>query len=340
MKKVLFITLLLFSIQNVFADELDITNDIEVRYKWYKEEIIETYHKKGETLKGYIEDPKRVTYTEDLEWSPEFCKDTIARQQRIVRYYRVLESVRFIVLDNFKYNNNVTILYKGDRYPYEIMYQDEDKIKFKLKNKAEPNNLIFIIDSDTPYNITLTSDHTQLLYKQVKNEKVLTPDSSWMLLNESYQEITRSNSEETGGFVTLMKISVQCGRPEVKTYRYKINKTYYDDEYHSFVEGYLPDYSDYKIYYKGNEIIKEQIKYIKGDNVIKYVKGEDKISYIEKECEPKEIIPQKEIEYKYIDNLKIIEKTPTKIKYILFGLISLVMFFIFICLKMSSKNND
>ena len=336
MKKILFTIILLLSISPTYAEEIDITNDIEIKTKWYKEEIEDTYYKKGEPLEGYIEDQSRISYSKELEWSEEYCTGAISDQKRVLRVYKLLEGIRYIVLDRFNYNNNVIILYKGMPYRYEIQFQNEEKVTFKLVHTAEPNNLIIIVDTNEPFNITLTSDHTQLLYKQVRNEKVLIPNNTWMLLNDSYEEVVRIDSEEKGGFVTLLTETRQCAKQEEKTYRYKINRTYYDNEYHSFIEGYLPDYTDYKVYYKGKELIKENIKYIKGDNIIKYIKGEDKITYVET-CSNEESEPIKEIEYKYIDNSKVIEKTPKKIKYILFGLISIILFFIYICLKMSSE---
>ncbi len=161
---------------------------------------------------------------------------------------------------------------------------------------------------------------------------MLIPDDSWLLLNDSRNEVVTIDSIETGNFVTLLSEEIQCSKQIIKTYRYKTIKEYYDNEYHSNIEGYLPDYSDYKVYYNGEEIKKQ----------IKYLKGEDKIIYSDISSNQKETKnePIKEIEYRYIDKYQTIEKVPSKIKYLIFLLILIILFFIGICLKMSSENNS
>ena len=324
MKKILFTILLLFSLSKVYAD-IDITKETELKTKWYKEETEETYYKKGEELPGYLENPNIIIQTGSLEWSEDYCDETINRQERIVRKYNVLEGIHYLLIDNFVYQNNVTVLYKGIIYEYEIIDLEEEKIIIKFPELLEPHNIILFIDADRPYNVTLTTDHTQLLYKSNNRKKVLIPDNTWLLLNEVYQEVTRIDSEEKGAYVTLLSEKKECAKYEEQTYRYKVNKVYYDDNYHSYIDGYIRDYSDYKLIYKG-DITKETIKYLKGEEII---------NYVEKECPPQE--PIKEIEYKYIDNTKVIEKVPLSAKLIILGLILLIILMLYLFI---SKNVD
>ena len=89
MKKIIIILVFLLSMVSIVievkADEelspeteteqlLDITNDIEIRYKWYKEERVEgTYYLKGKTLKGYLEDKTITKYGKPIYDNSQIC---------------------------------------------------------------------------------------------------------------------------------------------------------------------------------------------------------------------------------------------------------------------------
>ena len=132
MKKILFTILLLINIPAIYALEKDITNDAKIRYKWYQEEKEETYYDKGVPLEGFDEDENKIIYDGDITWNKDFCNNSDNPIIRIVREYKILQSIRYIVINNINYNNNVIILYKGKKYPYTINYQDNSRIIIKF----------------------------------------------------------------------------------------------------------------------------------------------------------------------------------------------------------------
>ena len=93
MKKISFIIIILFlTISKVSANELnDITENVEIKAKWYKEVKEETYYKKGVYLPGYTEDPSQIRYSNDFKWGESYCSNEIKNQEkRVVRNYSAL----------------------------------------------------------------------------------------------------------------------------------------------------------------------------------------------------------------------------------------------------------
>ncbi len=148
MKKILFFFIVLASSQRVCALGKDITNDIEIKYKWYKNNIEEIYYPIGEFLDGYEEDSNRIVYSNEIEWDKNNCNNTSMDITRVLRRYSILEDIRFILFDEFDYDNNITLLCKGKPCTYNISYNEDRKIIFNLVETVSANNLIIFVDSD------------------------------------------------------------------------------------------------------------------------------------------------------------------------------------------------
>lgn len=348
MKKIIFVLFLVLNISKVYANEtINITDDVEVKYKWYKEEIIdELYHKKGEDLEGYLEDTKKIKsglyYT---VWDGKYCtysEDDYYIERDIMYEYNNVENSMYIKLEKIDYQEikKIQIFYKNKELEYNIIQNNNEQIIIKLNKYYETNYLWFYIDTEKEYDITLAYGkdfNRKTISKHIKNEKLLVPDKSW--INEETKYVTTRNGIyiENDDFLKLFTSINLCRVKEKLTYRYKINKVYYDDNYHSYIEGYLPDYNDYIIEYNSElptdiveitkTIVDKQKEYI-------YIENEkNKLTTTVQEDNKENILNQNEcnkpntvIETKYIENdiIKKIYKIPKKI-YLLITILLLII---------------
>lgn len=352
MKKILiFIALiiigLLLIIPKVNAEEIiDVTENIEVKTKWYKEEIEEKYHKKGESLEGYIEDASKTIKGNIIEWRKGIC--TKDEEKRIVRSYKLYNYTQFIRLSNLNNYKEIQILYQNNKINYEIIKKEENIMIIKLPEAYETHNLLVFIDTEETYNIELSNIDIfsdSKIYKNNIKEKILYVDDTWQTTENSYTTVVTLNEEIYSSKVILLNEYEECATYEELTYRYKINKIYYDDNFHTFIEGYKRDTSKIKYYYNGPPLIKEieipkEVEIIKKVEVPKeiiitkekIVKEEPKIitEYIEKECEEKIIIENKEV-------IKSNKKNTKNIIHII--IIISIMIGLLIIKKLSTKRN-
>ena len=309
MKKILLLFIMLIFIFPVYAEELpDITNDIEIRTKWYRKEEVGQYHPKGDDLLGYIENPDKIKYSETSGYSTSNCllptENYLVYKTKIYKY-KYVSYTKYITLTNFEYNDNVAIFYEGKQQKYDIISNDNNKIVLKLPQAFSTEYLLFFIDYEKPYNITLSFDEelqTIALSKDVNGKKVLIPDHTWLSENTYYRTSTSTTNIINNDLIIHMGSSDNCRYQRIYTYRYKINKVYYDDNYHHFVEGYLPDMSDIKVYYKGKELIKT-VEVPVYEKVIEYVTKYQTIEV------PKEIIKTVKVP---VETIKTIEVCSTK----------------------------
>lgn len=305
MKKILLLFIMIIFIFPVYAEELpDITNDIEIRTKWYREEEIGQYHPKGDDLLGYTENPDKIEYSITSGYSSNYCllptENYLVYKTKIYKYKYVYYT-KYITLTDFEYNNNVAIFYKGNKQNYDIISNDSKTVVLKLSLAASTEDLLLFIDYEKPYNITLSFDEelqTIALSKDINGEKVLIPDKTWITEDTTYFDSTSTANIVNKDLITHMGSNETCRYQQIYTYRYKINKIYYDDNYHHFVEGYLPDMSDIKVYYKGEELIKT-VEVPVYEKVIEYVTKYQTIEV------PKEIIKTIEVPKEIIKTVEV-----------------------------------
>ena len=134
-----------------------------------------------------------------------------------------------------------------------------------------------------------------------------------------------------------------CKSTEIVAYKYKIEREYYDDDYHAYVEGYIKDEDDYKLFYKEEPIINtvEITKEITKEKIVKqpqiqyvYLPSKNEIQKLDsskdkeneitenKECTP-QIKTQIKTEIKTIEKEMI--KTPKRVYIIIAILILLII---------------
>ncbi len=369
MKKSLLIIILIISLipYTVKGDELpDITDDIEIRTKWYKEELIEKYYPKGEALPGYLEDQNKKSYSNYGAYHPDYCtypKDKYDIIQTIIFEYKNITFTQYIKFINFEYNDNITIVYEGEKEDFNIISNDNNELVIELNRLKTTPELMLFVDYNLEYDIEMYFDKelTKLtLKKHIANEKVLIPDRTWVNKNSTYYTTTDTVGYSTTGLVNNLGSTKRCRYRTINTYRYKIEKHYYDDNYYNKldVEGYIPDMTDFKIYYKGEELIKtvevpiyekvtEYITKYKTievpKEIIKTIKVEVPVEVeVQKDESNKETDcpePLLKEQVKYIDKIKKIYKTP-KYMYLIIGSLSLIIITLStILIKKMSTNN-
>jgi len=350
---------IILSIKIVSAEEIekveelkDITDNVEIRYKWYKEKVFGDYYPLEEENEGYFVDVKKIKAGSVSTWDTGKC--SLPKNHYFVEYafrmtYESVQSIKYVEIKNITFNDNIKVYYNNQLLNYRIVTNKENQIVIDLEDKYRADTLIFYIDTDKEYQITLYSDKyltSPVLSKQVSSNYPLIPDETWKLPTTPYENhYTTIEFKET----TLTKKKKQqqiCRATEILAYKYKIEREYYDNDYHTYVEGYIKDEDDYKIFYKEEPIINtiEIIKEITKEKIVKepeikyiYLPSKNEIQKFDssknKENEKQqktECTPQ--IKTKVKTEIKTVEKeilkTPKKIYMIIAILILSIIFLI------------
>lgn len=360
----LFLVIIL-SINLVYANELeveelkDITDEIEIKYKWYKEIITGDYYPLQEQQEGYIVDMDKIKYGSVSTWSNANCKlpsNYYFKEYDFEMTYESVKSIRYVEIKDITFSDNIKIFYNNEMIDYRVITNEENLIVLDLKRNYRADTLIFYIDTEKEYQITLYNTKyltTPILYKLVSSNTPLIPDETWKTSTTKYENhYTIEEFKET----TLTKKIRQeqiCRTTEILVYKYKVEREYYDDNYHLYIDGYLKDTNNYKIFYKENPIINtiEITKEITKEKIIKqpqieyiYLPSENEIQKIDssknkeniesKECTPK-IKTEIKTEIKTIE--KEIFKTPKRV-YIIITIFILLI--VFLLIKLYKKYVD
>ena len=279
MKKIIIIFLLLIMTNNVYAQNNEITKeDINIKYKWYKEEVVDSlFYRKGDYLEGYLE---KDTYTKDgnySKWNTSFCsysKKNYIIESRIVHTYTLLEATRYIKFINLYKEDidRIHIYSERNIVNFNLKEETQDGIIIELEESKTTSILWFYIDLEKDYSMELSyfSDFSSItLSKNISNTKLLLPDSTWINSKTHFLTIITTNTITTNDFIKETSRKTECRVKSIETYRYKVEKKYYDDNYYEYLEGYIPDISDYIVEYKG-ELPTNKIEIEKKvENVIK-----------------------------------------------------------------------
>lgn len=296
-------------------------------------------------MPGYLVDENNIKYSEYSSWEKDYCNyqgEYYVKESKTMRLYQKIQDVRYILLENFEYNDNIKIYQNNSIVNYKIINNENQTIKIDLGRNYMSDTLMFYIEATSKYKISLYADNkytNAILSKEIENEKVLMPNKTWIVNSANFQNYYTINYVLNETELTKMKeVYSICRYREKYVYKYKKTKEYYDDNYHLNVEGYIKDYNDYQVYYKG-EPITNTIEIIK-EKIVKQPQLE--YIYIEKENNEKETDSSKEkeclpqIETKV--ETKIIEKEKNKIpKIIYLIIILLVSIIIFLLVKKRKK---
>lgn len=326
---------------NISEELKEITTEVEIRYKWYKEIIEGDYYPLKEKNEDYIIDAEKMKFGTLTDWNEKYCNlsnQYYMKEYDFVNIYQKVDNARFVKLERFTYNDNVKIYYNNKEIDYKITYVDENTIHINLEKEYMVDNLTFYIPNASDYEISLYKDQylsKAFLSKNIENEDLLIPDETWInSLTYYLKNYTIDTLRETG-LTKKIGQTQTCRAQEIYVYKYKITKEYYDDNYHLNVDGYIRDINDYKIFYKEKvitnivekpitnivEITKEKIVkepkleyiYIPIENEIKKIDSSEKI-----DCTP-------EIKTEIKTELKTIEKEILKVPKKIYVLIAMLL---------------
>lgn len=322
----------------------DITNDVEIRYKWYKEEIEGDYYPLKEKKEGYLIDADKIKYGPLSGWGPGNCllpENYYLKNYDTIYIYQTIPKIAYIKLENLSSNATVKVYQNNQNIEYKIISSDTDNyLMINLQKSYLVDDLTFYISGDNQYKIKLYNNSIgvkEQLAKDVIGETLLIPDSTWTTEYTTYVDYSTMNEIRQTSLTKRKTLNQVCTSREIFVYQYKINREYYDNNYHTYVEGYIKDINDYQIFYQEKPITNtiEITKEITKEKIIKqptieyiYVPSENETKKIDSsetlECIP-EIKNQIKTEYKTIE--KEIFKTPTKI-YIIIAIMFLIIIFL------------
>ena len=287
MKKfILTLLIIISSISIVYASEYpDITDDIEIRYKWYKEMItggnsspLKDIHEED------IIDKNNIKYGQASYWHKDNCNLPSDFYEISIKKnfkYRKVRNARYVLIENFEYNDNIKIYQNNVLLNFEVISNEEKILKIDLKQEYICDTLLFYIENASNYKISLYTDKGFINYiisKEIQNEKIISPDKSWVTDKTEFIIITTEIEYFNNRLISQIEQYNSCSYREIYVYKYDIEKEYYDDNYHLHVEGYIKDTNDYRYYYKGQPII----------NTVEVTK--------------EKIVKEPQIEYVYIEN--------------------------------------
>ena len=331
MKKILFLLLVILNINYVCALEKEISH---IEYKWYIEEMIDTkYIPKKDNLSGYYEDTTDIEYSPPTQWNKSYCeynKENYLIEEYATNKYKRPVNTRYIILNtrqgiegvrNYK---TIKIFDNDHEINYITLINNENLTKLELDKEYNTIYLHFYIDTELNYTINLYNNTplTKLALSYSVNSsidgKTLYPTKEWINENTVFVQEGTTGDVPNSPLIKDIDKDILCRVKEINTLRYKIQKKYYDDDYHTYIEGYIPDIKECVIYYKDTEEkeeiekeviepkietktetklipkIETKIKTIK-EKIYEYLKPEketiykDKIKYIHKKVIPKTI---------------------------------------------------
>lgn len=337
-------------------NNIDVTNDIEIRYRWYKEIISpegEYYPLKDITEEDRY-DPEKIKYVGKELYTADYCSlpdEYYKITEKYTKEYNRVYNATYMIIENVSPTINIKIYYHNQPVNYKIVSSEDNQLKINLAGEYACDRLLFYVDTEEKYKISLYRDSNfkrLTLSKEFENDKVSVPDASWITEETKFYIYATQESLQQTSLTKFISERIVCSYKEKYVYKYDAQREYYDDGYHSYIEGYIKDINDYRYYYKGEpivntieitkeKIIKEpQIKYV---YIEPTVNTKENDSSIEKEC-PNETITKIKTQVQIKEVEKPIFKIP-KVTYIIIGLLSLMVIVLIIKLykNMSTKEN-
>lgn len=336
MKKIILTLLLLILLtKNVFASEENNIN--KVLYKWYKEEKIDSlFYPKKETLTDYQEEKNNIQYGEYSEWDNKYCSYSkeyyLVEEKNITKYDELLKT-KYIMLESL-YNigisddfNIIKIYYNKNELSYKIIDYSTYRIKIELEKEYDTDKLEFYIEtSAVRYFIYLFNDinfKKQIISYSViprHDGKRLVWTKEWISEKSNYESKVSEDTVSESKSIKNISSEFICRVREINTYRFKTERKYYDDKYHIFIDGYIPDVESRLIYYEENKDTQKQIIEInKNESNENIIKEENAIE------ENHEILKCDSSNNKTIIKKKIIKKVPLKIYIVIIALIFVIV---------------
>ena len=340
------------------STDLDITNDTTIKYKWYIEEKVEgMYYPKGESLEGYYEDINDIKYGKESDLDEKYCqysRDKYVVTMDVERIYKKIIDAQYVKIIGISEDTNIRIFANTTEINYSIRKMGTDEIIIDLNRYYELGILWFYIESEESFDMYLAFDErfTMIsIYKHIENTKIIIPDETWIYKNSTYATMYTHENKNNNAFLTYTGQRAKCRAKEIQTYRYKIKRKYYDDQYYEYLNDYIPDYKNYIIEYNGElptntinitktikEIvpIKEYIYLETTEN--QQLNNQETNNITTEKCESTEKTKTKYIETEVIKEKEVI---PSKIYYLIIILFLIILILLLTNIrKKSIKTNS
>lgn len=352
MKKITLFLIIFLFIPKAFAIDLEELNDYEIRYRFYKEKIDSLYYHKGENLEGYIEDENNIKYSEYTLWQDNCdINNNVDIEYKKEYTYKEIKKVGSIKMYNFSNERDQTgiIIYEGNKQiNYRNISPTWSEIHIKLDNYYNAGDLLiyaFFLNR-VDFTIRMYSDlnfEDPILERRIvrSNFYNILVDSDFYVLPNAYTENTYDIELEDDFFRKKIKENNKCRYRNILTYRYKIDKEYYDDNYYTNIDGYQKDYDDFKIYYQKDneytEVLKVDKEYIYVPEYKYFEVPRYEYIEIEKEISNPNIEPIPIIKKEYVkEETKEVKNNSSK--YILITIIIILLFVIYRLIKKCRTN--
>ena len=292
MKKVFIITLSILSFSHTVL-AVNINDNIEIKYRWYKETISDGfYYPKKSKLPDYLEDKNNIKYSNYTEWNEDYCnysKENYLIEEKEITTYEKLVKTKYVKMLPMNPNDcldtncfSEILVFSGkNSIGYKVIQNTPDCKTLELYDAIDIDDLWFHVNTNINYFIYTTDDinkpFSNLGYGLNPTYKIIIPFSNWILAHARYSNEQTEDNLSPSPFIKNIQRKKVCRVREKNTYRYKIEKEYYDDNYYSYIEGYLPDINDYSITYnssnysdENNQDINTKIEYI-------YINNEEEV---------------------------------------------------------------
>lgn len=365
MKKIIILFLCIFCLETVSAVELkDVTNDTQIKYKWYQETITEGfYHPKKEKTPEYLEDKNNIKYGDYSEWGSEYCsysKENYLIEEKNINTYEKVAKTKYLSIEFIKVDGEycidclgeIKIFSERETIDYKILIQNDKVIRIELPKEYDTEKLWFYIEADRIYNMYLFKDinlQNMNLAQYVKRTKILIPNKNWITGKTTFVKETTEEEIPNNDFIRNIETTKVCRVREINTYRYKTQKKYYDNNYYTYLENHIPDINNYIVYYTNEfptdtiEITKtisepiylNKYTYIESDNETNKLDEENKITEQETIKEQSTIAEKIVYRTEYVD--KVVNKIPKKI-YLLLSLLLIIV--VILSIKLMKKKVD
>ena len=280
LKKIILFILLLLMGSNICLAE----DKYEIRYRWYKEEVEGEYLLEDTSNEYQYKDNNRYIYSDYisdfklLDNDIDLNDKTREYDFKTIYYYKKPLKIKYVNLGNFSdlidiekiniYYKNTLINYgtanlrRTDWDDTRGSFNQNSFISFSLDKYYDPKDIsIEIISSpmdsavnfEIRYAIGFNDINDENIIKRVgSNQKSkYVPSNDWDILRYDNTIYESSNIEMADELYGIDRMNVYYRYRNKLVYYYNITRKYYDDNYYANIDGYLPDYNDYKIYGNG-----------------------------------------------------------------------------------------
>ena len=296
LKKIILFILLLLMGSNICLAE----DKYEIRYRWYKEEVEGEYLLEDTLNKYQYKDNNKYIYSDYisdfklLDNDIDLNDNTREYELKTIYNYKKPKKINYINFKNFTTPMDVeriNIYYKDTLLNYNTVnyycanwngtsgnFNAEAYLSLGLDNRYDPEDIsveIITKSTDDVANFEIryaigfndNSDENVIKYMASNQESKYVPNNNWNILRCEDKVYEGSDAELKGKLYVIENAKTYYRYRNKLIYYYNVNRKYYDDNYYTNIDGYLPDYNDYKIYSTSTEVDNSEVKVIENNTI-------------------------------------------------------------------------